>query len=216
MTPTALRDQFRNFVSDKIPPFLWSDSEIFFYMDQAQKMFCRMTEGLYDSTSSQATEVAVTANQPFSSLHPSILVIRQAIRADGKPLQIVNYNDFRVKNQLDTTLISDIEYMVLGEQENLCRWYPIPSADTTVKLHVQRLPLETITEISPSFEIPQHHVFSLMFYMAYMAYNKQEADAFNPDMSSKMFKEFVVYCESVRLEKEKSKYKPRSVVYGGI
>ena len=41
MTPKALHDLFRAHVRDEEYPYLWSETEVYLYMDEAQKMFCR-------------------------------------------------------------------------------------------------------------------------------------------------------------------------------
>ena len=47
MDSTALHDLFRSEVRDEATPYLWSDAEIYSYIDDAQKMFCLLTSKGY-------------------------------------------------------------------------------------------------------------------------------------------------------------------------
>ena len=62
MTPTQLKDLFRSDVRDEASPPLWTDTEIFVYMDDAQKMFCREGGGIADSTSTICTMQVVAGD----------------------------------------------------------------------------------------------------------------------------------------------------------
>ena len=49
MTNTELLAIFREEVSDLEVPYLWSDTLVYGYIDEAQKQFCRDTYGMLDA-----------------------------------------------------------------------------------------------------------------------------------------------------------------------
>ena len=48
MNATELSDYFRSQVRDEVAPYLWTDTDVLTYMNEAQKMFVRLTNGIYD------------------------------------------------------------------------------------------------------------------------------------------------------------------------
>ena len=50
MTSNELLDMFRRDVMDVRRPYLWTDEEIYAYMNDAYNMFARMTGGISDYT----------------------------------------------------------------------------------------------------------------------------------------------------------------------
>jgi len=61
MNSSDALEVFREEMNDEATPYLWSDSLVFRYLDQAQKNFCRWTEGIEDSTTTAITQATVTA-----------------------------------------------------------------------------------------------------------------------------------------------------------
>src|SRR6056300_414657 len=105
MTSSELYDLFRQDVQDALQPYLWTDEEVFAYMNDAYYMFVRLTGGISDYTST-ATDVAVRANDPYADIDTSILRVRRAtISPDDQELNIINAQDV---NDL-----SDTDYGVL-------------------------------------------------------------------------------------------------------
>jgi len=73
LTPDALLDLFRSNVedTDEDDP-LWTDVEMYSYMDEAQKAFARGTDYFSDSLTPEITAVAITAGEAFSPLDPRL------------------------------------------------------------------------------------------------------------------------------------------------
>ena len=91
MTPTELKDLFRSDVRDQTEDYLWSDTEIFVYMDDAQKMFCRSGGGIADSVSAICS-LPVAAGDVSVPYDPRILKLRDLRRAsDGSNVDIINF-----------------------------------------------------------------------------------------------------------------------------
>lgn len=223
MTADELYDLFRKDCMDTVRPYLWSDDEVWAYMNDAYRMFVRLTGGISDFTSDACTVRAI-AGEATSELHPAILTIRMATLDDGSDVRIINAQDMTSLNDEDfgvlrrinfSTSVGKVRYMVIGMQKDIARWVNIPDRDYEVNLIIERLPLQTLAPGSTLDEIQDHHHFHLLRWMQYLAYNKQDAETFNKARSDAMKAEFEAYAAFAKREKDKYKHKVRVVKYGG-
>lgn len=226
MNSGELYDLFRKDVVDTARPYLWSDEEVFAYMNDAYVMFVRLTGGIPDYLSDVCTVVASTG-EATAELHPKILTIRQAnLEPNGEEVRVINAQDmgnlsdedFGVLRRLNSnTAVGKVRYMVVGMEEDTIRWVNIPDADYEVHLLIERLPLEDITTESQEFaDVKPHHHLHFLKWMKHLAYAKQDADTFDKKKSMEMKMDFENYCYMSRREKDKYKHKVRVVRYGGI
>lgn len=234
MTPQRLYDLFRLDVDDKTQPFLWSDEEVFEYLNDAQDMFCRLAYGIPDASTPKVVEVAIASGDQWSSLHPSILQIRRAeLNSTGRKLSVVNFEDLDTLGSISddygwprhtnwSSLITQdpgpIDYMIIGMEDNRARWVRVPMEDDRVNLIVYRRPLcrFDIDKIPTEFEIDEIHHIHLLKWMRSLAYAKQDPDTFNPKFASENQVQFEYYCRQARSDWERKRHKPRSMAYGGI
>lgn len=223
MTSDELFELFRSDIDDAVRPYLWSDTEVWRYMNDAYRQFVRLTGGIPD-ISSEITEVDITTGEATSEISRKILKFRQAkLVSTGQKLKIVNYTD-RPEGFDDYGVLSnsedqpgEVHSMVVGEQKGLVRWIQVPVADDSVKLSVLRLPLVDITGDGQEFdEVDDEHHESLLLWMKHRAHNKQDAETFDKGKSQDFRAQFELYCESVKEEIERWKSKPRVVAYGGL
>ncbi len=228
MTPSQLYDFFRSDIVDSVLPYLWTDDEVWEYMDDAYSMFVRLTGGIPDATS-DVTKVAVTAGAAFSPVSELILKIRRATLAStGLPLAIKNVEDTPLGSTGDygaqPQVAADsqpgiIRTMVIGEQDGLCRWIQLPATDDVVNLVVYRLPLNIISEASGDNdlnEVHYRHHRNFLLWMKHRAYGKQDAETFNKAKSEEFKDSFESYCVLAKAEKDRQKSKVRIVRYGGL
>jgi hypothetical protein len=226
MDSTALHDLFRSEVRDEATPHLWSDTEIYSYIDDAQKMFCRLQGGIADA-SSGITHLSVSAGDVFVPVSPLILKIREARRsADGYDLQILNFEDMQVSRPVDDygyrsgyridSTIGVVKAIVVGMDNNKIRLVHIPQENQAIDLIVYRMPLTTITDTGgQALEIDEHHHRHLLHWMKHLAYQKQDAETYDRGRSDMFRAEFLAYCDQAKAEREKREHKYRAVTYGG-
>ena len=146
-------DAFREDAVDIAKPYLWSVAESWRYLNDAYRMFVRLTGGIQDFTSA-ATEVEIVAGDPIGALDPSILRILSAQkRSDNGGIQLVNYTDLGKTVGTDygrpyslalDSRTGDVHSGVIGMERNKIRWINVPAADDTVDLIIRRLPLNTL------------------------------------------------------------------------
>lgn len=217
MDSTALLSLFRAEVRDQAEPYLWSDVEIFSYIDDAQKMFCRLQGGIADA-SSAVTQLLVSADDVFAPISPLILKLRGARRSDdGRDIEILNFEDLQAGHdgvRLDYT-VGDIKALVVGVEANKVRLVHIPREDQYIELIVYRLPLGTITAAGQQLEIDEHHHRHLLHWMKHLAHQKQDAETYDRGRADMFRAEFLAYCDQAKAEREKREHKYRTVAYGG-
>lgn len=204
MTPSDIADLFRSDIEDTdADDPLWTDDEIFSYMDQSAKVFARTTDYFADASTTEIVDVPVVATEKFVALDPRITKIRGArLAATGieiVPITYANmnqsgygrdaYDNFAFSSPVNwetatgnpTRIITDLE-------KDKGRLVPIPIVNDTINLFVYRLPLEDITEDIGSFEITEvEYQRGLMYYMKYLAYQKNDSDVYNEQLSEAAF-----------------------------
>lgn len=218
MNSSELLDLFRDEVEDQAEPYLWDDERVFSYIDDAQKMFCRKTDGISDGTTPAVSTVSVVADSDWVDLHPSILKIRSVSRTDtGRDIEVLNHEDLPGRGWRFDGRTGPVKALVVGIEENKARLYPKSNEIVDLNLIVFRLPLITITsDGDQEFEIPERHHRHLLKWVKHLAYAKQDAETFDKKKSLDFKMEFLSYCEEVMVENRRKRHKNRSVVYGGL
>lgn len=227
MNSTELYALFRADTTDTVAPYLWSDLEVFRYMNDAYYMFVRRTGGIPEYYNDDVCLINVTAGDETSALHPKILFIREAhLQPKGETVKIVNMQDLKYLQDEDygllrqftsTQTIGKVKYMVIGVQDDIVKWVSIPDVDYQVRLLVERLPLDDIIGMGQEFDgVKDHHHLYFLCWMKFLAYSKQDADTFDKIKAAEEQQKFLAYCLSARQEKEQYKHKVRVVRYGGI
>lgn len=220
MTPTALKDLFRAEMRDGAAPYLWSDVEVWAFMDEAQKMFCRLTDGIPDATTEAVVDIDVTEGDEWVDMHASILKIRGATRtSDGKPLIVLNYEDLEGRGIRFDGTTSELTTLIVGMEDNKLRLGGVASEDDAIKLLVFRLPLTeinaTTVAASATLEIPTIHHRHLLKWMAHLAYGKKDSEAYDEKAAANAELSFRTYCRDALIEQGKKRHKVRVVRYGG-
>ena len=218
---------FRSEIRDEIEPFLFTQTEVLRYMDEAQLEFCKRGMGIADVRNTDVVDVPVVAGEEYADIHQAILTIRTAeLLSSRMPLRIwnnletltstVGYGSQSVPSTVYAHAPGPLHGMVIGEEENVVRWVNIPTANDTVRLSVYRLPIEPITGLVQDFEIRTEHHFTLLYWMKHLAFSKQDADTFDPKGAATAGDTFLARCEDARLAWERYKHKPRTIKYGGL
>lgn len=216
MDSLGLISAFRLDVDDNVAPYLWSDELIAAYADEAQKKFCRLTNGIADS-SSDLCSVDIEAGEPTADIDKRILKIRRVQRdSDGRRLDVYNLEDLDERGIRLTSIQGPVRAVVLGMEEHSVRWLDVPLANDTATLSVYRLPLRTITTTKTPLEIDEQHHRSLLLWMKHLAYARQDTDTHNEQLSQRYEADFRAYCREAKAEQDRARSKVRVVAYGGI
>lgn len=229
MTADDLYDLFRSDVVDAVEPYLWSDTEVWNYMNDAYRMFARLTGGIPDA-SSGITQLTLVPGQATNEVSPLILRFRSAyLLSDGTELKIINEaelprltaSDYGQNNpQRRNLLQGKVTHMVTGLDRSalngVVRWVYIPDAADTVQLSVQRMPADVIEAGGEFYEIGEEHHEHLMLWMKARAYGKQDAETFDRGRRDDYAQAFRAYCAEVKAEWNRYRSHTMSVAYGGL
>lgn len=217
MNSTEIVEVFRQTVSDEELPYLWSDTEAYRFLNDAQKTFCRETGGLGDG-SSALTQIAYTDTTDWVDTSELILKFRDATDSvTGREVSIVNFEDLRKNGIVFDGKQGTPRCIVIGIEPGRARLYPFPAEAGQINLIVDRLPLKQITDAGDQkLEIAEQHHEHLVLWMAHRAYNKQDAETMNNRKAADFGARFLAYCAEAKAEKERAMHKTRVVGYGGI
>jgi hypothetical protein len=217
MNSTELLARFRLDTRDTGHPQLWSDDEIYSYLDDAQKMFCRLTGGLADATSSACARLKAKSGVSYAALSPRVLKVRAAFGADGKKLDIVNFEDLEFSSTSGEELFAGttgtVTTVIVGMEPNKVKLINTPDADQTINLIVYRLPLDDITESGMDLEIDEQHHLALLKWAQRLAHMKTDAETYDRGRADQFELEFRNYCEQARDERGRREHKHRLMAF---
>lgn len=194
VTPNQVLMQFRLDVDDILPDpddfedqsaALWSDPEIYYYMDRAQQALCARTHYLQGET-----QLPVIAGQEFVNLPARVIQIRELHLVNaGRNVALKNANDMsgfvaddyglQVRGRWRTASGGPPQMAILDLVMQRIRLVPTPQQDDMMIAMAEFLPAP-VSE--GRFSIPREdHIWVLLPYMKYLAYSKQDADAYDPN-----------------------------------
>lgn len=217
-----LYDLFRKQVQDRAQPYLFDAVEVYQYLDDAQKMFVRLTGGISDMSTRSVTDIAVVSGQPTSKHSKLILRIRSArLITAQRELDIISEADLGTKmvqdygwvpgTFLDDEDEGDVVAAIIGLEDKKLRWFRVPETDDTCRMHVYRLPLDTVEDDSCDLEIDEQHHIALIMHMKYLAYSKEDAETYDKNLAERNKEAFRAYCDEAKAELERVRYKPRVI-----
>jgi hypothetical protein len=218
MNTTELLAVFREEMGDEEAPHLWSDSLLFSYMNEAQEMFCRETEGIEDSSTVSVCRLSVVPDTEWYPISPKILKLRRATRTDtGRPVRLLNFEKAPDYGVLFDGKPGPLNTLVTGAEKSKLRAWPMPNETITVELSVFRLPLEIITdEGNQELEIDSQHHLPLVMWMKHRAYGKEDAETYDRRKADDFQMRFMAYCDRARQEQTRARREVGTVAYGGI
>lgn len=220
-TTTELLSLFRDEVDDTLAPFLWSTEAFYSYLDDAQKMFCRLTEGIEDSTTPAITQLSIvpatTPGTDYYAISPLILKIRGAFRSDdGTELPILTAERARTYKVLFDQRPGKLVYLFEGFEKHKLRCWPWPTETLTVNLVTFRLPLNTLNDDDQQLEIDAQHHRHLLLWCKGLAYDKQDTETYDKRKAADYKAAFKDYCAQALREQERARRVSNAVAYGGI
>lgn len=217
MDSTEILEEFRRQIDDLETPPLWSDAEVYSYLDDAQTMFCRKTEGIEDSRTPTVCRVSIVPGEEWYAKSPLITKVRSASRMDtGRPVDVLSpENAARQGVMFSAARQGPVRALVDGQTKGYWRAWPVPTETVMLELAVFRLPLDRITDGGQFLEIDEQHHIHLLMWMKHRAYNKQDADTYDPRRAEKYENQFLAYCAMARVEQERARRQTGVVAYGG-
>jgi hypothetical protein len=154
VTPSELVARFRLDVRDDQAPYLWSDVEIWGYLNHSIQRWLGAPGGGVRDASTSIVSLTVSISDPWIAISPLITKIRSArLNSTKRTLEVITLehllgmqgmanNQFPVSTD-DLDLTGNIKALVIGMERNKLRVVRIPLATDTVKLVVERRSIYT-------------------------------------------------------------------------
>lgn len=213
MNLAGLMEAFRDEASDTEQPYLWSDSEVWRYVDQAVTRFVSVTGGIRDAAS-PVTDLILPAGAATVELDPCILKLLNVMDPLRGRLNLINHTDPMAALVASTGLVA--RYIVRGETEGMIRPVPVPTADQAVKLTVTRLPLKSIVDENSKLEVRPEYVPHLVYGVLARAFLKDDPETYQPARAEKNMTRFEELCEAAKSELQMRNRAPQPIQYGGL
>lgn len=217
MTPGELIDIFRTEMADTLEPYLWSDSELLGYLDDAQTVYAQLTGGFADSTST-ATKITIVAGKDWYAISPRILKLRRVTRTDtGREIPVWTAEQAELRGVRFDGLTGPIRALVSGLEDQKLRAWPMPSeASVPAELRILRLPLSTISDVDSRIEVPLQHRVPMLNWVKSRAHRKPDAETLNPVKADAYEQAFRRYCVQASAELARQRRPSGTVHYGGL
>ena len=218
MQPAELIDHWRKQADDlgdlNGQGALWDDSEIIVWLDDAQRMFCRLTEGIEDLLT-----IELEVGQEWVVKNPLILKtsgarFRSTLRPDfSDDVMICTWDAFHRECRYGFDgRAGRLRFLVDGVRKGYFRTAALPNEAGTIELMVNRLP---ISVLEGDLEIDDQHHLALCEWIFKRAYGKHDADTFDPQKAARFEQSFREYCEQAQREQTRARVQPTPVRYGG-
>jgi len=236
MTPEDIVELFRLDVDDTdANDPLWSDLEVYNYLDEAQKQFARETDYFSDASTADICIATITADDPWVTLDPRVTKIRAAqLGSTGSKVTPVTFAQMEDQpNTVDTygspfnfsstykwqQATGTPRFAVTDMERNKLRLASIPQVDDTLNMQVYRLPLKDITEDSARFEVEEtEYQRGLMYMMKYLAYSKNDVDTFEQDLADRAMAAAAAFHYKAKRDMKRRRYSSHTgtVRYAGL
>jgi hypothetical protein len=213
MRASVLYDEFRRRAFDTAEPYLWSETEVYSYLDQAQRDFVRLSGGIRDSRNPDCY-ITTAPEEPYVEISETIMKIVRARRVDtGALIDVIGASH---PDALCTPHAGPVHSIVVGEDEHAVRCVNVPEEEVEIQLTVQRLPLKHLERSTDFVEVREEQAYWLLPGALALAYRKEDAETKDDAKADKYQAEFERLAATAFLENKRRHGAARSVAYGGI
>lgn len=196
----------------------WTNEQLTRYLNEAQKEVARRTKMFLDAS----YKLKLQPGRSIYNRDPKILQVRSATLASDNNTVDVNTSILDIQRTVDwetsTGIITDL---VSDYKPQSFFVFRQPVKEDTLNLVVWRYPLEDLDWEAREYqelEVLDEYAYSLCFYAAFLAYQKDEANTRDIDKANyylSMFDQEYGPKESTYSEYRKKRRFPREGLYGG-
>ncbi len=184
-TLRQLIDDCREELDDDVEPYLWPDELLTKHLNEAVEEACIRARLLVESSRADICRVPLVPGKAEYALHPSIVVIRRAVLADGhgEPLKRTTSTALDGVCRSWRTEAGPPEYLVRDQQARTIALSPIPDAATDLLLTVWRVPAadELMEQDDDEPVIDAMHHRKLLHWACARAYMKKDVERSSPE-----------------------------------
>ena len=197
---------FREDMRDMQAPYLWSDSELIRYIVEAQRQICIKAWGITDI---MTVTIPAELTDPVS-ISKRILRINKAFDDNGRELTMQSLEE---TDDVYRRSPGNICALVLDVKEHAVVPYPPPVAETDIKLHVYRLPLEDPSAVDTTeLELSDEASEGIVLYMRYLAALKNDTETLDVKLAEQFLALFERFAEQYRKQRERRVHNPRKTI----
>lgn len=170
-----------NILRDETPPYLWSDTELLRYINEAYNIFARRTHALTDDYSDFTTFETVAGQQSYD-LDPRIVFVAEMGVVTDNGNGELNYCELpdRTRKQLRNSYIQGKPQLHnLQVSTHKVRFYPVPDDVYTIQMLVARKPLNSLVSTKDIPEISEDYHLALTDYAAAKALANNDPEKAN-------------------------------------
>ncbi|MCU0689768.1 MAG: hypothetical protein MUF54_00065 [Polyangiaceae bacterium] len=179
MTLTELIAAFRDLADDTAEPYLWSDSVLTRFANEAQEEACRRGRLIVDSTTEEVCQLDVTGGTAVYPVDPRVLFIRR-VKLDSMdmPIRKTSVDDLDLMSPGWEGELPGVPFVWAPYEVGKILLFPPPEVDDTMRLTVVRLPLDDmvggLTPVDP--EIPARYHMKLVDWMLFRALSMRDKE----------------------------------------
>ena len=205
MTLEQLLLAARRRLDDTRAPYLWSDDELTEFLNNAVDEACVRSQLIEDRTTPEVTRVFVDVSQVSNGypLHSAIDRVTAAFwGTEDCALTPRSRADALLTVKNDTVVADPVDYPTAYYLERRKVYLvPPPATDGEVLLWVYRRPLAPLAALTDEPEIPEHLHRDLVWWVAYEAYSRKDADTQDADMADRAEAKFTARFGTARSAK---------------
>lgn len=193
MTLAELIMQFRSEADDSVRPYLFSETEVSNWINEAENEASVRARLIYEDSNTSVCQIAATAGSASYELHDSVTEIAAAWfiptgETQRKPLTLVDrieldrlHPGWRESIETPAFLIHDDTRVRLG-----C----IPDVDGFIHLECYRLPISVMDEDNDAPEIHRAHHHHLVNWALYRAFSRPNTETHDAERGGKALASF--------------------------
>lgn len=222
---TLLREAILHDRSDRVEgdnDYLWSNSTLNLYINEAQRRFATRGLVIRDATTDEVTKITLVEGQGEYVLHPAVFaVISARVTTQTADLTRTGHSMLAAyraptENWIDPASLQGLPpgpVLAYSTDEGLqdidsdgasqvtLRVHPVPSAaaaGTVIRLRVCRKPIDTLQSDSQIPEIPEDHHIEMLDWAAYLALRIVDDDAGAPKRAADFMATFDMHVKEAR------------------
>lgn len=212
MNAARLRATCRAEIFDVAEPYLVSDILLQVYLDDAQKMFCRLTQGIEDA---RTFSIRIRPDVEWYPIDPLILKMRAVTsKLTGRPVATVAMEKAADAGIYFDGRVGPLKALVTGAEKNMVRAWPMPAVEEDLAMAVFRLPYDLADSAEPEID-PQHHL-ALLEWVKHRIYSNHDSELFNAVQAGTFKNTFTMYCEKAKTEQTRARHSAGVVSFGGL
>lgn len=192
MEAAELVAEYRRRADDKSEPYHTSDPDALKFAAEAEREASIRAKLLFDASTSEVVEYAVSPGQAEIALSPLVFIIDAASIETGSGqsygLDLTGLDAIRAHPGWLTA--RGRPQQLAHMERNIARLYPVPTQAGKIRLAVYRLPLYPIEEMDDEPEIAEEHHDGLIDWMLYRTWSAKDSEQEDPQRADRALADF--------------------------